>query len=95
MPTGSALTRFWSAVTPSMSTTPRQYARDRKLFHLPLAVEVDLSEAVTLARDTGLHVFGADTRAGCVIDDLAASGELAQPTMWVLGNEAWGLPPST
>jgi RNA methyltransferase, TrmH family len=63
------------------------------LFHLPLAVEADLSEAVTLARDAGLHVFGADTRARCAIDDLAASGELAQPTMWVLGNEAWGLPP--
>jgi RNA methyltransferase, TrmH family len=63
------------------------------LFHLPLAVEVDLSEAVGLAHDTGLHVFGADSRAGCVIDDLAASGELAQPTMWVLGNEARGLPP--
>jgi RNA methyltransferase, TrmH family len=63
------------------------------LFHLPLAVEVDLSEAATLAREAGLLVFGADSRAGCVIDDLAASGELAQPTMWVLGNEAWGLPP--
>jgi RNA methyltransferase, TrmH family len=63
------------------------------LFHLPLAVEVDLSEAVSLARDRGLHVFGADSRAGCVIDDLAASGELAQPTMWVLGNETRGLPP--
>jgi TrmH family RNA methyltransferase len=63
------------------------------LFHLPLAIEVDLSEAVSLARDTGLHVFGAESRASCVIDDLAASGELAQPTMWVLGNEARGLPP--
>jgi RNA methyltransferase, TrmH family len=63
------------------------------LFHLPLAVGVDLSEVVTLARDSGLHIFGTDSRARCTLDDLAASGELAQPTMWVLGNEAWGLPP--
>ena len=26
------------------------------------------------------------------MDDLVASGELARPTLWVLGNEAWGLP---
>ena len=63
------------------------------LFHLPLAVGVDFPEAVTLARDSGLHIFGAESRARCTIDDLAASGELAQPTLWVLGNEAWGLTP--
>jgi RNA methyltransferase, TrmH family len=63
------------------------------LFHVPLAVGVDLSEAVTLARDSGLHIFGAESRAPCTIDDLAASGELGQPTLWVLGNEAWGLTP--
>ena len=50
-----------------------------------------LPEAVTLARRLGLHVFGAESRARCTIDDLAASGELAQTTVWVLGNEAWGL----
>ncbi len=63
------------------------------LFHLPLAVGVDLAQAVTLARDSGLRVFGADSRARSTIDHLAQSGELAQPTMWVLGNEAWGLQP--
>ncbi len=26
------------------------------------------------------------------VDDLAAAGELARPTLWVFGNEAWGLP---
>jgi RNA methyltransferase, TrmH family len=63
------------------------------LFHLPLAIEVDLAEAVTLARDSGLQVFGADAAGSRTIIDLAQSGELAQPTLWVLGNEAWGLPP--
>jgi TrmH family RNA methyltransferase len=61
------------------------------LFHLPLAVGVDLAKAVAMARDSGLQVFGADSRALRTIDQLAQSGELAQPTMWVLGNEAWGL----
>jgi RNA methyltransferase, TrmH family len=61
------------------------------LFHLPLAVGVDLAEAASLARGPGLQVFGADAAAACTISDLALSGELARPTMWVMGNEAWGL----
>ena len=36
-------------------------------------------------------VFGADGSADCSVDDLRTSGELAEPVMWVLGNEAWGL----
>jgi RNA methyltransferase, TrmH family len=63
------------------------------LFHLPLAVEVDLTEAITLARASGLQVFGTDAAGSLTIIDLAQSGQLAQPTLWVLGNEAWGLPP--
>jgi TrmH family RNA methyltransferase len=63
------------------------------LFHLPITVGVDLGEAITLARDSGLQICGADVTAPYTINDLAASGQLAQPTMWVMGNEAWGLPP--
>jgi RNA methyltransferase, TrmH family len=62
------------------------------LFHLPLVTEVNLSEAVIQARTAGLRVLGADAGASSTVDDLARSGELARPTMWVLGNEAWGLP---
>jgi TrmH family RNA methyltransferase len=62
------------------------------LFHLPLAIGVDLDDAVTLAHDSGLQIFGADPAAPETINDLAESGELARPTMWVMGNEAWGLP---
>ena len=62
------------------------------LFHLPLVTEVDLSAAVAHARTSGLQVFGAEAGAPSTVDDLALSGELARPTMWVLGNEAWGLP---
>jgi RNA methyltransferase, TrmH family len=63
------------------------------LFHLPIAVGVSLAEAVTRARDSGLQVFGTDAAAPCTINDLARSGELARPTLWVMGNEAWGLQP--
>ena len=62
------------------------------LFHLPLVIEVALSTALGQARSSGLQVFGADAGAPGTIDDLASSGQLAKPTMWVLGNEAWGLP---
>ena len=62
------------------------------LFHLPLAVEVDLDEAVTLARAAGLAVLGADGNATETTEDLARTGALARPVLWVLGNEAWGLP---
>jgi RNA methyltransferase, TrmH family len=62
------------------------------LFHLPIAVGVDLAETVALARDIGLQVLGADAAAACTVNDLAQSKDLARPTLWVLGNEAWGLP---
>jgi TrmH family RNA methyltransferase len=62
------------------------------LFHLPLVIGIDLAEAVKLAHESGLQVFGADAAAVYKINDLAVSGELNRPTMWVMGNEAWGLP---
>jgi RNA methyltransferase, TrmH family len=62
------------------------------LFHLPVTTEIDLADAVGEARKVGLQVFGADAAAPCLVDDLARSGELARPVLWVLGNEARGLP---
>jgi RNA methyltransferase, TrmH family len=62
------------------------------VFHLPLVTEVEFSAAVGTAHSAGLQVLGADGGASCTIDDLQESGQLALPTMWVLGNEAWGLP---
>lgn len=62
------------------------------LFHLPISVGVDLAEAAAQARAAGLAVLGADGAAHCTVDDLVTTGELAAPTLWVLGNEAWGLP---
>jgi len=62
------------------------------IFHLPLVVDVDLAEAVALGHRAGLAVLGADGAAEHTVDDLARSGALAGPILWVLGNEAWGLP---
>lgn len=62
------------------------------LFHLPIAVEVDLADAVARARGVGLQVLGADGAGPQSLTDLGRAGELAGPTLWVFGNEAWGLP---
>lgn len=63
------------------------------MFHLPVAVEVDLMDVVAQARAKGLAVLGADGAATETTEDLDRSGALARPVLWVLGNEAWGLPP--
>jgi TrmH family RNA methyltransferase len=62
------------------------------LFHLPICRDVALDEAISAAHAAGLRVLGADGAATRTVSDLAASGELAEPVLWVLGNEAWGLP---
>ena len=46
------------------------------LFHLPLAVGVDLAEAVALGHAAGMAVLGADGAAEHTIDNLARSGAL-------------------
>ena len=63
------------------------------LFHLPIGVAPGFPEvAATLRR----HGFSLVAAAGSATTDLAAaerSGALADPTAWVFGNEARGLPP--
>ncbi|GAB3039930.1 RNA methyltransferase [Nocardioides flavus (ex Wang et al. 2016)] len=58
------------------------------LFHLPFAIEPDPAAAVRAAQARGLTVLAADG-AGEV--DLFEA-DLAGPTAWLFGNEAWGLP---
>lgn len=62
------------------------------LFHLPVSLEVDLPTAVQQARARGMAVYGADGGGQASVDDLAAAGQLSRPVVWVMGNEAWGLP---
>ena len=63
------------------------------LFHLPIAVDVDVESTVARARDAGLQVLAADVSGDDLTDlDRAA---LAAPTAWLFGNEARGLPDET
>ena len=62
------------------------------LFHLPVVVSVPLREAAAALRGAGLRVLAADGKAQVRLDDLESGSELRQPTAWLFGNEAWGLP---
>lgn len=59
------------------------------LFHLPVVRGAGLDAALTAARAAGLTVLAADGAGERDLDDLP---ELAGPTAWLFGNEAWGLP---
>lgn len=62
------------------------------VFHLPVAVEVEPARAVARARELGMAVYGADGEGQVTVDDLVTAGQLRRPVLWVMGNEAWGLP---
>jgi TrmH family RNA methyltransferase len=62
------------------------------LFHLPITLGVDVGAAVGQARTAGLAVLGADGDGRDTLDGLDRLGALNRPILWVLGNEAWGLP---
>lgn len=60
------------------------------LFHLPVAVDAELADVLQRLRRAGLRAVAADVKG----EDLLAirdRGDLAQPTVWVFGNEARGL----
>ena len=58
------------------------------LFHLPIAVGVELANAIERAHAAGVRVVAADIGGG---DFLASRSLLAEPTAWLFGNEARGL----
>lgn len=60
------------------------------IFHLPVAIGVDLVSVLDRARAAGLQVLAADIKG----DDLLEArrdGTLGSPTAWLFGNEARGL----
>ncbi|MFF3064404.1 TrmH family RNA methyltransferase [Oerskovia sp. NPDC057915] len=71
------------------------------LFHVPVVTGVSLVETVDALRAAGLAVLAADGAGDHDLDDLldvagrapAETPDLARPTAWIFGNEAWGLPP--
>jgi TrmH family RNA methyltransferase len=62
------------------------------IYHLPLATGIDLATAVSTFQANGLQVLAADGSGDIDLDDADDSGLLAKPTVWLFGNEAWGLP---
>jgi TrmH family RNA methyltransferase len=63
------------------------------LFHLPVVAGARLEEAVIAMRAAGLRIVAADGRTGRPLDDPDVQARLSEPTAWMFGNEAWGLPP--
>ncbi len=63
------------------------------LFHLPVVAGTRLEDAVITMRDAGLRIVAADGRVGRPLDDPEVQARLSEPTAWMFGNEAWGLPP--
>ena len=58
------------------------------LFHLPVATGAEISEIITAAKAIGMQVLAADASGVNLYQDV----ELTKPTLWVFGNEAWGIP---
>lgn len=62
------------------------------IFHIPIAIDADVSDATTRARMAGMRVVAADVNGHDLLE-AREQGELAAPTAWVFGNEARGLAP--
>jgi TrmH family RNA methyltransferase len=62
------------------------------LFHLPLA-ETTVPDLMPRLRAAGIAALATTGTGTADLDDLADSGTLADPTAWLFGSEAHGLPP--
>lgn len=60
------------------------------LFHVPVAISLDLAAVIERARGAGVQVLAADIK-GTDLLEARTAGVLAEPTAWVFGNEARGL----
>lgn len=61
------------------------------LFHPPVVVAPSVEQAIATLKQHGVAVLAADGGGDTSLDDLAEA-MLRQPTAWLFGNEAWGLP---
>jgi len=64
------------------------------LFHLPVVAGAQLAETIMALRGAGLQILAADGSASQLLDSADGGPDLARPTAWLFGNEAWGLPDS-
>lgn len=63
------------------------------IFHLPVVLDVEIEETITRLKDAGMQVVAAN--GGGVSIATVTQSDLAKPTAWVFGNEAWGFEQST
>lgn len=61
------------------------------LFHLDVVAGADPATLLTMAREAGCSALAATGAGECDLDELADTGALARPTLWLFGNEAHGL----
>ncbi len=62
------------------------------LWHVPLVASAPVQATVAALRQRGLRILAADGGASRDLDEVIDSGLLSEPTAWLFGNEAWGLP---
>jgi RNA methyltransferase, TrmH family len=62
------------------------------LWHLPIALHDDPSDAVRRAQAAGLTVLAADGAGETDLFEAEQTDLLDRPHAWLFGNEAWGLP---
>ena len=60
------------------------------IFHLPVAVGLELEAVLLRVQQSGLTVLAADIKGGDLLT-ARVDGLLAKPTAWLFGNEARGL----
>ncbi|MGB3256800.1 MAG: RNA methyltransferase [Ornithinimicrobium sp.] len=59
------------------------------VFHVPISIGSSTAEVVSACRNVGLRVLAADGGSSTPLPQV----DLTVPHAWVMGNEAWGLPP--
>jgi TrmH family RNA methyltransferase len=59
------------------------------LFHLPVVTDLPLESTLTALRTAGVRLLAADGAGTALLPEV----DLAPAHAWVMGNEAWGLPP--
>lgn len=77
------------SVDPSNDKVVR--ASTGSIFHIPVVVDVTPDQLISRARSEGMQILVADS-SGVDLDDLVDEGRLHRRTLWLMGNEAWGVP---
>ena len=63
------------------------------IFHLPVVIGADIAETIAKLKASGIQVLAAN--GGGVELPKLDQKQLAKPTAWVMGNEAWGFEAET